>query len=192
MAAKHPAQREPRSPAGSMALDRFDRIARTARLETTRGSEDRGQRDLIPANCEADRPLGPARIGFPHDSSEARFTRPESCLLSSSNASRVAGWRAITTTSRESQSVRALRNHSRTRRLTRLRATAFPTRRLAVMPRRDWPLLSRVAVTTTKAPDTARRPRCPTYSYSLDRSRRSDRWKRPVALATATSRGSRR
>ena len=176
-----------------MPLDRLRRISRAAGLESTRGPEGRGQGDLIAANRDADRSLEPARIGIPHDASTARFSRPESCRSSSSNASRVAGWRAITTTSHDRpQSARARRNHSRIRRFTRFRATAFPTRRLAVMPSREGRSAPRMDVTMTKALDTARRPCCATCSYSLDRSRRSVRRKRPVATATATSRGSRR
>jgi hypothetical protein len=87
---------------------------------------------------------------------------------------------------------RARRNHSRTWRFTRLRTTAPPTRRLAVIPSRGPPdpASRRGAARKTNARTTVRRPRRETSWNSLDRRSRSSARKGPVGSTTPTSRAS--
>ena len=92
----------------------------------------------------------------------ARESR-ESSSSAASRARAAAGARAITTSRLRRRASRARpRNHSRTRRFTRLRTTAPPTFRLTVIPRRHLAdslgAAARGATSTTKAPPAARPP----------------------------------
>lgn len=168
-----------------MPLHGFRRVARAAWLESTGGSQERRDRELIAADRPRQQALRPGAAPLDHASRTARATSFDSASLSSPNSSSVAGWRAITSTSSgERNDPRSLRNHSRIRRFTRFRATELPTFLLAVMPSRGPLALSRDATRTTNAFDTARRPCCATCWYSLDRSSRSDRPKPPVGPDT--------
>jgi hypothetical protein len=97
----------------------------------------------------------------------------------------------MTTTSRFCCiSSRSCRNHSRIRRLTRLRTTAFPTRRLTAIPSRvrpSPPCSTRSLTRIIKLPTRIRRPYRRTYANSSDRTRRSARSNGPVWIPTATS-----
>lgn len=167
----------------AVPVDRLGHVMRTARLEATSRPENRGDRKLIATDQHPDRPPSDAALRRAHERPAARMTSVESCSYISPDSSRVAAARAITTRSSAGSVGCSRRNHSRIRRFTRLRATAFPTLRLAVMPSRG-PLESRGATRMTNALDTARRPCCATCSYSGDRSSRWDRRNRAVAAAT--------
>jgi len=103
------------------------RIGRAARRETALAAEHGGQRDSIAADGE-DQQRGNCA---PH-----RWSSPASSRATSPALSRAAPGRAITTMSEAGgRAARRRRYHSRSRRFTRLRATALPTRRLTDRPR---------------------------------------------------------
>lgn len=142
-----------------MRTEGIERIVRATRVEATTRAEPRRDKELIGAyrpHQERHQELAlhgsstehGARSFGPETHAHSFTARPTSTSSRSAicgAASRVAPRRAITTTS--SPSLRAdgsvgfrVRNQSRTARLTRLRATALPTFRLAVMPRRTLPV----------------------------------------------------
>jgi hypothetical protein len=179
-----------------MALDRRDRIPGAARLESTGWPEPRRNHELVAAYQLGDQPPGERgpRLGSRVLAALASFANLQRIPLTSRPESPAAPGRPITTRSMPRRSSgRALRNHSRTRRLMRLRTTAPPTLRLTVIPSLcsliSWPL-GPGATRSTKPGPTARRPSRPTRPNSEDRRSRSSRRSRPVGPNTGLLRRS--
>lgn len=193
MATSNAPQRERSAAQDSVTLDRLDREARAARLEATGRTQPRRHHRLIEMDQahRAGAP-GPADSAIPAGKrlGHLRSSRASSWLTRSASSSWIdpegtsaARGRAITTRSKGPRPLRALRNHSRTWRLTRFLVTAFPTRRLTVRPRRGCDPRLGVASNTNCRPAT-RRPVRPTLRKSRDSRRRSAREKRPVEHCT--------
>lgn len=173
------AHSERRPPEGAVSFDGLDEIRGARGMEPARRPHQRRERELIQPQC-ADRES--FRDGALHTHPLPRTpgcNRSRSVALCSccqvDAASRFAApWRAITTISRWVGMIsRCRRNHSRMRRLTRFRTTAFPTRRLAVIPSLARGASSRAAAaSTTKAAAGARVPSRDTrWKSRLSRSR---------------------
>lgn len=198
MTAGQPFRRQPNTAHGSMTLHGFDRVMRAARFEATSRPEPGRDERLIDPDRGYQQPAHEPAHAAPscaRDWTAARARR-ESSSAAASCPSRAAAERPITTQSSPAPSDPwRTRNHSRIRRLTRLRTTARPTFRLTVIPRR-LPGVSagaapRSQTSTTKAVLAARRPRRVTCSNSTERRSRSVCRKQPVCGDMTTSTGSR-
>ncbi len=138
-------------------------------MEAAAPAKPRGNEELVaPNHCDQQHREQPAHRSSSRSSRQvARASSP------------AAPCRAITTRSVPvGKTTRSCRNHSRTRRLTRLRRTAEPTRRLTASPRRRPREFRPGAVTTTKWVPARRRPVRFTRWKSLALRSRSFRWKR--------------
>ena len=197
VAAGDAAERRARYRARHHGVRRFDAYSRAARREAARGAEIRRKRQLI----------APDRSGEHHggDSSPIRLDDSSSAALAArlpteaAGAARSArpraarsGQRRGTGTSdhddvstRRGGSPGCCRNHSRIRRFTRVRTTAGPTRRLAVMPSRGArvaaPASAGCATRTTNDASCA----CALARYALEIASFAEPVAAPEALASA-------
>src|SRR3990172_6392093 len=193
VAAEHPANREPASPHRPVPRDRLRRKARAARLEATRRFQERRDRETIYLDEEDQELCHQPREEIHCE--QPRKSEPSSDSTSCT-PSLAAPLRAITTTSTGRASTsRRRRKHSRTHLFTRLRVTAFPTRRLTVMPNRGvsphaW--LGRGVASTTKFEDATRTPCSFTRRKSLGLRSRAVRRRYAPAWIISTSRERRR
>ena len=169
-----------------MAFDRSRCVPGAARLEPARRTEPGREEPLIGvqhhesgARAEARAmTCNQTRVAF------ALCARRHRIPFVSRSESPAAPDRPITTTSIPLRSFRReWRNHSRTRRFTRLRTTAPPTFRLTVIPSRcgdPLPAGVRGETSSTKAGSATRCPSRPTLLNSLGLSNRSPRRNGPV------------
>lgn len=191
MTAGDATETEPGPAPRSVALDRFGGVLGTGRPVAAR----RGQRGRYPSVIAAQHRRKGGRQRSRHRAALARAATLSRSRASSAEVELAAAGLATTTQSfplgRFSWWVR---NHSRTRRFTRLRTTDPPTRRLTVRPRRAGASASpsnRSATRRTNDRDAIRVPSRETRRKSLEDRRRSARRKRSLPPATVTSTASR-
>lgn len=182
MTPSQPSQHETGATHETVPLDRQLGIARAARLESTRRRQPGRDQGAIGAKQEYTEPAGHRRrCAAQSSTTPALRARRHRTPPISLPESRAASERPITTRSTPpTRHRRERRNHSRTRRFTRLRTTARPTFRLTVTPSRSrppWlPALRPISATSrTKAGSAARLPSPLTRLNSLDLSNRSPR-----------------
>ena len=176
MATHHAAEREPRSPAETVSLNGFHRICRAGWLETAPAADERAERELVRANAhEPD----PARQGHERLARRRRPTASVNSAATWENRAVATSRRGMTTRSSDRSGLLSFvivdrnRNISRTRRFARLRRTAPPRRRDAMMPSRSRPIVLGSASTVRCCVCTLR-PRSRTAAKSSrDRNRRS-------------------
>ena len=137
MATRHAPQREPEAAPGAVFLDGRDRVVGAGRFEPARAAGERRQQQLISANDDGRRR---ARSGTSTTSRRGASSARQENQRGRRRMARARDRRcAIATTSRaRGPSCGARRrNISRNRRFARLRSTAPPTRREAMMPSRS-------------------------------------------------------
>ncbi len=129
-----PPRGEPDAPPRPVAIDGFVCVLRTCGLIPARRPRLHGDRPLVEADSRQHQPLQDRSSVLASASATVSAIAARS---SSKLASTMRGWAEISTSKPPSGGV--ARMSSRSRRRTRLRTTAPPTRRLTANPQRTWP-----------------------------------------------------
>jgi hypothetical protein len=154
------AQSQPRAAKKSVSLERFEKVSRTGRLKAASGARSTQERQhgrnehLITANQKTrEQEHQGAKI-------EARSARCNHSSFRARYDARAAAGRATTTNQRPSRNRPCcVRTTSRSRRRTRFRTTAPPSRFEVTKPARND-----FSSCLTRTPNTSVRPRCATPS----------------------------